>query len=526
MLLLLTAVVSAGATGSGLLLQPGCTIDGTTVSLPSRALPEGTVINADIDGIPVEAALTAQGTEPAPITYYCLVEASTILSNHQIQQRTAVLNAISEAMRPEDSMVIAALGSSLTLSEPLTTAEARQEAIAGIEKDGRESALYDTIAETLKALEESDSLSCLVLLSDGIDSGKEGTTADTLLAQVSESSIPVCTIGLLNISVDLYASTTVRRITQLAEASVGGFSAIPTIDKTDPAGVGAAVCQAMLDRSLITVSFGAIPANGQDRVLTLSCEVEGAQYTSAVTIPADAFPADPAEETTVPESTTHEDEEQKGIPYLVWICVAAFIVLAIALAALLLLRKKKPEVHQEDLGVIMDDTPPSVLPDFTNNGVPNVQEYYSSSQYQSELSPSQQEFLSADDFAEENPISLDAFSSTAPLTPPVPAQRLLNVSVLGVSNTQFRMEFQMYKSQSVTLGRNRNASVILNANDARLSGQHMELEWDGEDVYIRDKKSTNGTHVNGTPMKPEAWFPLNSGDIVRAGANDYQFIFQ
>lgn len=536
LLFLLTAVICTGAVDNSRLLQPGCSIDGTTVTLYGRELPEGAVVDAAIDGISLDADVSTLGSEQVPITYYCLTEASTILSNLQITQRIDALNAISETMRPGDKMVIAALGSTLEVSEPLTDKEIRQEAIENISKNGRESSLFDTIAESIRLLEESGETACLVILSDGIDSGTQGTTEQMVVDLVAESRIPVFTIGLVNIGADQYALSNVQHIARIAEASLGGTAVTPTVDKTTAAECGTDVCNAMLNRSVIRVSIEGIPSNGEDRALTVSCEADGTQYESLVTLSADIFPA---VEETVPESQSDADDgflwEPRPILPLVLICAGVFVVLAVVLVTLLLRKKKKAAAQEAPVltdaavsgdAAVSDDVPPSVLPDESNNGYPNVQEYFSSSQYHSVLKPAPEQFLSADDFSENTPITPDAFSSTVPLANAAPVQRSCHVTVTGISNSQFHLDFQMYVSRPITLGRNRNSSVILNANDARLSGLHLEMEWDGEDIYVRDKKSTNGTQINGTALKPDAWFPLRSGDTVRAGTNDYRFYFQ
>ena len=47
-----------------------------------------------------------------------------------------------------------------------------------------------------------------------------------------------------------------------------------------------------------------------------------------------------------------------------------------------------------------------------------------------------------------------------------------------------------------------------------------------EGAAIRDCSSTNGTMLNGTPLEPEQWQPLHTGDTIYAGSREYQITAQ
>ena len=63
----------------------------------------------------------------------------------------------------------------------------------------------------------------------------------------------------------------------------------------------------------------------------------------------------------------------------------------------------------------------------------------------------------------------------------------------------------------------RSAMCDLSFSDNRMSKQHFALEWDGQNMFIQDLQSTNGTIVNGvrlSGMKRK----LERGDRISAGA--------
>lgn len=66
----------------------------------------------------------------------------------------------------------------------------------------------------------------------------------------------------------------------------------------------------------------------------------------------------------------------------------------------------------------------------------------------------------------------------------------------------------------ITLGRSSTTELCF-ADDAGLSRQHMALERDGEDWYVQDLGSKNGTQVNNIPLKGK--LKLKSGDRITAG---------
>lgn len=83
-------------------------------------------------------------------------------------------------------------------------------------------------------------------------------------------------------------------------------------------------------------------------------------------------------------------------------------------------------------------------------------------------------------------------------------------------------EFFLPINTAMSLGRTERADVVLNKDDRGLSGVHFELQWDGRTLFLRDAKSTNGTGVNGVPMRPGNWTRVNNGAIIRAGAFRYK----
>lgn len=64
----------------------------------------------------------------------------------------------------------------------------------------------------------------------------------------------------------------------------------------------------------------------------------------------------------------------------------------------------------------------------------------------------------------------------------------------------------------ITIGR--APDNLIHIEDASVSSRHAELQRSGEDWYLRDLGSTNGTHVNGVAVTEAR---LRAGDRIRFG---------
>ena len=82
-------------------------------------------------------------------------------------------------------------------------------------------------------------------------------------------------------------------------------------------------------------------------------------------------------------------------------------------------------------------------------------------------------------------------------------------------------EFAIGVNESVTLGRNKRSDITLNETDTALSGLHFELQWDSRVLHLRDRKSTNGTALNGVPLRPEVWVRVTGNAVIQAGSDRY-----
>lgn len=73
-------------------------------------------------------------------------------------------------------------------------------------------------------------------------------------------------------------------------------------------------------------------------------------------------------------------------------------------------------------------------------------------------------------------------------------------------------------SEKITLGRDDDNDVIINSPYA--SGYHAQIEQQGEELWIEDLKSTNGTYVNGKKISGKML--LQPSDLISIGGKSLE----
>lgn len=79
-------------------------------------------------------------------------------------------------------------------------------------------------------------------------------------------------------------------------------------------------------------------------------------------------------------------------------------------------------------------------------------------------------------------------------------------------------EVQLTQART-TLGRRPYNDVVI--DNLAVSGEHAVVEMTGDEVYLEDLNSTNGTYVNGRAIKRQQ---LHHGDAIEVGKYRIQFV--
>ena len=466
-------------------------------------LPENGSLTVSIDSQQIsDPVLTTVRQEKLPTTVYCLVDISTHMSKEQIEQQADILNIISSRMGDGDSMVITTVGSKIVEGAVLDTMDARTAAIDTLKRDGVRADMYGAIVEAMGSLEKKTSYCtnrCLLILSDGI-LADGGTTQQRAIDVVSATSIPVYAIGITGSSTSAYSLTNADNILKMAEVSRGGTGLVPAEEKISAAAAAQQVWENIQDGSVIKIDLAFVTSNSNNATVRATYELGDTRWEDSVAVDLTTVPAaippvptdvtDPTEEIEGPEAQNSVMDWIRGNLILLICCAVALaaVIVVIVVVAVNNSRKKQaqPPVDANDPGIGSGMAP-----------IPSTGDF--------EIPPTA-------------PVPDGSWASTKPVVP----SGGVTVQMTVTSHQDVSTSFTLAPHTPQVLGRDDRADIILNAEDYQLSGKHCTVEWDGSYLYIQDMGSTNGTVLNGTNLKPDAWSRVNNGAVLHMGSFDYQ----
>lgn len=496
-LLLLAAVPCAQAAELNSFLNFYEIVD-TDLLVYGDELPEDGSLTVSIDSqLLSDAVLSTVRQEELPVTVYCLVDISTHLSKQQVQQREDILNIISSRMGEKDTMVITSVGSKVIEGAVLTGSDARTTAISTLGSEGYKADMYQAVVTAMTSLAQKTTYHanrCLLILSDGLLSNGS-TTRQQALDAIAATDIPVYAVATTGETTD-YSVRNASNILGMAEASQNGVGIDLGAEKMYAAAGGQQIWERIQEGSVIKIDLNTVTATGNNAVLRAQYLLGDTRLEDTITLDLTMVekPTESTEETgetlTTEETLAAEETlavepipEPEGNNNLLLIgCVAGGVVLiAVVLAFLLKKKGKQPEPVAEN--------PPSV------EAIPSTGDL-------------------------DDQKKVEDYSKTAPAK----SHGDVTIRLVVESHKNVSTSFPLQTNCARVLGRDDRADIILNAEDQQLSGRHCLVEWDGSYLYIQDMGSTNGTLLNGTPLKPDSWSRVNNNSTLSMGSFTYQVV--
>ncbi len=520
--LLLSLAVPAQAATGGRFLRGSYTVEDGTLRMLCMELPEGGTLTATVGTQEAKASIATVAQEELPTTVYCLIDVSSSMGAAQMQTAKDAMQAISDQMGEGDSMVITSLGDTVNIGQVLDTAQARNEAIAALSQGDGYTNLYTGIVDSLNALETSTKYNqnrCLVILSDGKDDHKTGSTETEAMDAIKSSTIPIYAVATLPQGAGREAREYGKLLRSFASASLGGAGYTPALDNLTGTETGQAIWQSIQASGVVDIDLASldVPADRDTLLVKATYHTDDAEYVDTATIYTVDLPSPSPEPTAEPtEGPTPEptpapgpDPVPEGLPG--WVIPAAaagaVVILAAVIAAVVLAGKRKKKRAAEAVSEEPADVGKTAPADVGKTAPANV----------GETAPVDVgETVSVAGTAKP-----EAHRSADPWTPTAPtlADCRVRLTALGYPDRVFDIDLMTH--QGKTVGRDGRAEAVLEG-DARLSGIHCELEWDGTALYVLDRGSTNGTFVNGVPIQGKSWMPLEDGATLRIGAYEYR----
>lgn len=497
-LILSTILLLPAEATTGAFLFQNYDVEGSTVTcygLPLSAGGELTVSHGSEKM--ADAALSSIGQENVPVTVYFLVDAASSLSSEVMQQQLDILTLISSYMGPEDTMVLSTIDDTFSEGPLLKDKDSRQAAINAIgRKNAWQTNLFSGIEAAVDSLSSSTAFHTnrfLVVLTEGHDDGIEKVDIDPLQAKIADAHIPVFSLVLGNTKGQATARD-LEALTKCSQASLGGRVYQLATENISAALTAESLWSTIQATSVIRFAPGSLSTE-KDAQFLVRYDCAGTRYEDTLLVRAvDLAELEPPEEPAGIESTDNteateaaeEDSEDAGNVLIIG--GAAALVLGIVLAAVLWLRRSKKPVAQEA------PVPEPVFDDSETEPIVFV------------------------------PDPVDFEPQPGNTTKPI--DDAVFVSLVALLHRDVTCDFSMAENAETTLGRDNRSSVVLNAADRKLSGIHAAFLWDGTHLLIRDKNSTNGTFVNGTPCASEAWYLMENGATVQLGGYEYRVTYR
>lgn len=491
---LLSVCLNAYAADQNYFLQqyraaPGCLqLD---CSALEGAKPE--MFTAELGGqeIPVAALDTAEA-ENLATTVYCLVDISGSMHAEQMEYAQNVLRALAAQMGETDHLVIGTLGNQLTHSKLLSTKEEMEEAISALAADSHEDTnLYAGIVESLHFLTTDtgvDARRCLMILSDGEDDQKSGITQNEADKAVQASGVPVYTVATLRNAPTQAQQEYAKILGSFARLSTGGEHFAPQLDDLPAEQVAQRIWEHCKNGLVLTLDTSGF-ASAKDELLLRVTYTEGqTSYADTLTIyTKDLLPAEQPEPVSTPAPAA-EAEPQAGFP-TVAVIIGILVVLAVVIVAVVLVQKRKKEAER------------------------------AAAEKEAEEARRRQE--EEERKKQEQQAALLAGNSAEPPVQPRTVQGYeLLLTAIGYENIVRRLRLPEGKEQ--TVGRTDKADIVLDASDKRLSGVHCSLSCTNGILRVMDRRSTNGTSVNGVPTVPMGIVIVPNGSFLRMGSYEYR----
>jgi hypothetical protein len=338
--------------------------------------------------------------------------------------------------------------------------------VGSLARSDNQTSLYDGLARALEMGRRADgdlpARRAIVMLSDGHDDVLGGMTREEVLERIRTDPIPVYAIGLYQPPRTEWKEQGLRALGTLARASGGVLVRSDMMSLADAYAALRKRAQEVLVAELLCEDC---PQDGGVHRLQLTARAETRTLTDGVN--ARFLP-----QRSVPEPVP-------GTRFPLWPAALAGTVLLALVVTFLLRRTRRPA---ETVGAapaerdpLPEDLQAPVFPELTEDGP----------------------------------------------TPPAPATRV-SLIPLGV-NAPGEVQTVSLHDQ-IRIGRNSSEADVTLLHDPEISGVHCVLVCRDSAVVICDLDSTNGTRVNGVPIRGE--HPVEDNDVIGIGRSELRLRIQ
>lgn len=402
------------------------------------------------------------------VAYIFLVDVSKSLKPEQFAKIRTALLRWAASLGEKDRAAIVTFGESVKTAQDFTADQAvlktRIDELALTDVHTR---LHDGLIRALDLGRRQDAdlprRRVIVTLTDGVADAAGGSTRDETMARIKEEPVPIYAIGFAAAAVPARAREEgFKMLGAFAYASGGMFVAAGAVPLDE---VFAKIQQAIGEAYLLLLDCATCPGDGRayplhirlqagTRVLTAASEV---RLVPGPVVPAPAIQAEPP-------------PKEQALPPWLWVGAG----LGVALVVGWLLMRRKAVVP----------APPSPAPEplpVSHQARPGV-------------APS------------------ELASTARPMTRPG-----VRILLTAVSGAQRGREWVTELGTDAVIGRSASCAVIID-DDGEISARNSVLSAEGGLFFVEDLGSTNGTSINGSPIRGRR--RVCDGDLILVGRTE------
>ncbi len=182
----------------------------------------------------VTSDIRSFGDTDEPVSYMCVVDVSGSMSQSRIDEAKEIIKGLAAVKGTEDQIAICAMGNELISSGYMTDPVEIGSAADILTITHEDTNLYYAIVEEINRLKTSDMANfkgkkCLIIFSDGADDQATGITREEAEKAVTDSHIPVFTVGLLKNAISDNDKEMAKILGSFARLSVGGLHFVPAL---------------------------------------------------------------------------------------------------------------------------------------------------------------------------------------------------------------------------------------------------------------------------------------------------------
>lgn len=434
--------------------------------------------------LPVTSMYTMAESEEGS-TYQFIVDVSGSLKESQMTAIKEMLNGFVDNMGENDNASFMALGDELTTMPIVSDKDEMRAQIDLIEGSRQDTNLYAGIVQALEILDTNSAVKLkrnLIIISDGQDDYIEGYTEEEVIKEIEESDVPVSTIAMLEDGASDARVAASKVLSSFARMSAGGVSNTYGMGSTTEEIVNN-IMTAQLNTKVVTASIVDTEYPDNKVLMQVALDIADVGSTSdEIYLNSSDITSSLAEAAEAAEE--EDDSEDDGIPIFIFLIIGGVTFFIIVVTVVLMNSRKKKQLEANaDVGV---------QPDL---------------EAEKTVGPVTPASASAD--SESKVVHEEVTKSTQSEKQP---KVTMTFTKLGKDTQTAKYLFE----SELVIGRKMTQSDIMFKGDPLLSGQHCSITMKNGNMYINDMGSTNGTFLNGIPVKYEV--PLNQDDVILLGS--------